>query len=99
MSIFDVKHHEGYIFIVVVELFWFVAEFSPYFYDAVKCLVSDHGLKADVKLQECRRMSFVELDMMETSSGARLWHIFKHASVELESLHPEPSCKTELIMN
>ena len=93
MSVFYVKHHEGYVFIVIVKLFGLVAELGPHFDDTVECLVGDHGLEPDVELEEGGGLGLVEDHMVKTSSGAGLGHIIKHASVEFETLHPQPTCK------
>ena len=60
MSVFYVKHHEGYIFIVIVKLFRLVAELGPHFDDTVECLVGDHGLEPDVELEEGGGLGLVE---------------------------------------
>ena len=52
MSVFDVEHHEGDVLVVVVELLGLVAELGLHLDDAVEGLVGDHGLEADVQLEE-----------------------------------------------
>ena len=52
MAIFDVKHHHGNVLIIIVELLRLVAELGLDLNDAVEGLVGDHGLEADVQLEE-----------------------------------------------
>ena len=91
MSIFDIKHHESNILIIIVKLLGLVAELCPHFDDAVKGLVGNHCLKPDIQLKEGSGVSLVEWHMMNPCPWAWLTHILKHASVEFKSLQTKPS--------
>ena len=92
MSVFDVEHHEGDVLVVVVELLGLVAELGLHLDDAVEGLVGDHGLEADVQLEEGGGVGLVQQHFVKSCSGTRLGDIMEHAPVELESVHAKPSC-------
>ena len=86
MSIFDIKHHQSNVLVIIVKLFGLVTELSSHFDDAVKWLVGDHGLEPDVELEKGGGVGLVEGHMMEPGPRAWLTNILKHAPVEFESL-------------
>ena len=92
MAIFDVKHHHGNVLVIIVELLRLVAELGLDLNDAVEGLVGDHGLEADVQLEEGGGVGLVQQHFVKSSSGTRLGHILEHAPVEFESVHAKPSC-------
>ena len=91
MSIFNIKHHERDVLVVVVELLGLVAELSLDLDDAVEGLVGQHRLEPDVQLEEGGGVALVQGDVMKASPGARLGHILEHAPVKLELVHSQPS--------
>lgn len=64
MSIFNIKHHERYVLVVIVELLGFVAELCLDLDDAVEGLVGEHRLEPDVQLEEGGRIAFVQGDVV-----------------------------------
>ena len=79
----DVKHHDRYVRVLIVEFSALVHELSLDLDDAVKGLVGDEGLVPDVQLQQRCRMSFVDNCMILPCPGARVSQIKKLAAVEL----------------
>ena len=79
----DVKHHDCYVRVLIVEFSALVHEFCLDLDDAVEGLVGDEGLVPDVQLQQGCRMSSVDNCIILPCPRARVSQIKKLAAVEL----------------
>ena len=79
----DVKHHDRYVRVLIVEFSALVHEFCLDLDDAVEGLVGDEGLVPDVQLEHGCRVSFVNNCIILPCPGARVGQIKKLAAVEL----------------
>jgi len=80
----NVKHHDGQVLVIVVELSALVPKLRLHFDDTVEGVGGDESLVAAVQLEQDGRVAAVQIGVVNASPRARLREVLKVAPVELE---------------